>query len=97
MKKKWIIIILIVAVTIISGIIFEKKEKVTIFNVRKGEVIKSIEESGTIKAQDQKKIYSKIDGRIIEVYKKEGDLVERDTILAKLDMKNFLMKLEGYI
>lgn len=88
MKKKWIIILLAITAAVISGIIFEKKEEVTVFDVRKGRVVKSIEESGTIKAEDQKNIYSKINGRITEIYKEEGDLIDRGTILAELDMKN---------
>ncbi len=88
MKKKWIIILLVVAAAAISGVIFEKKEEVTVFDVKKGRVIKSIEESGTVKAEDQRNIYSKINGRIIEIYREEGDLIDKDTVLAELDMKN---------
>ena len=42
MKKKWIIILLAIAAAVISGINFEKKEEVTVFNVRKGLVMKYI-------------------------------------------------------
>ncbi|MCT4595503.1 MAG: efflux RND transporter periplasmic adaptor subunit [Anaeromicrobium sp.] len=94
-SKKLIIGILVVG---IMGSVFfsmNKKVHVKVSKVRKGNVVKYIEETGTIKAIEQEKIYSKIRGTLSKIYVKEGDLIDESLLLAQIDTKDNSLTMKG--
>lgn len=91
MKKAYKkIIIGVIPIFIIIGIMFVSKKPVVVkaHKVTNGNVVKYIEEIGTIKAFEQEKIYAQRSGIIGEIYVEEGDLIDSKTLLAKIDTKD---------
>lgn len=96
MKKKYIIIGIVVVVAI--GIFFAiKKSKdsanstkeVTVESVEKRDITESVTASGKIYTEEEVKISSDVSGEIIELYIKEGQYVEKGTLLAKIQPESY--------
>lgn len=90
-KKKSIIIALIVLVIfalLILPKLFKKSAPeitTTIASVDRGNITQIIEGSGTIEAIDQYEITSLVSGDILEDYFNEGDVIEKGTLMYKID------------
>ncbi|BEP27969.1 efflux RND transporter periplasmic adaptor subunit [Helicovermis profundi] len=97
-KKRMIIIVTIVIILILGAVGYLSMKKgisVDLAITEKGDVIKSIEETGTIITKNNNTIYSKASGQISEVNFEIGDKVKKGQILIKLDTEDLLLKLEG--
>ncbi|MBQ4543110.1 MAG: efflux RND transporter periplasmic adaptor subunit [Clostridia bacterium] len=95
-KKKKIIIItaLILVVFILAGMIVrgagkkQGKDEIATATATMGNVSVIISGTGTVEANDQYDITSLVKGEIIADYFEEGDIVEKDALLYKIDTKD---------
>ncbi|GAB6188481.1 efflux RND transporter periplasmic adaptor subunit [Marinitoga arctica] len=97
--KKYITIIIIVILIIYIGIgIYnrrvdnskndEVKEYIE-YPVQKGNLTEVIDVSGHIKPKKYRLLYPEISGKIVEIYKKDGDYVNVGDPILKIDDKNY--------
>ncbi|MDD4333012.1 MAG: efflux RND transporter periplasmic adaptor subunit [Patescibacteria group bacterium] len=94
-KKKIIIIILVALIVIIAGyFIFNKKpqEEYTTEKVKKGELIQSVSETGSIKAAEKIDLNFLVSGKVAKLSVNIGDKVIKDQILAELDNRSYVLK-----
>lgn len=91
--KKWIkrgiVLIVIIAIGIL---IFNKPEEPKTYrtsNAQKGDVETIVSGSGALVATEESKEYSKVSAEIEEIYYVEGDKVEKDYPIIKLDSSNY--------
>src|SRR5690554_1138675 len=96
MKRKNLIIGLIAVIVI--GLIFaiikskntaDQPKKVSIENVEERNIIESVTASGKIYAENEVKISSDVSGEIINLYIKEGQMVEKGDLLAKIQPETY--------
>lgn len=96
MKRKNLIIGLIAVIVI--GLIFaiikskntaDQPKKVSIENVEERNIIESVTASGKIYAENEVKISSDVSGEIIHLYVKEGQMVEKGDLLAKIQPETY--------
>lgn len=91
--KKWIKrIILIVIVGLVIFAIFNKPEETKTYRtsqVEKGNIESVVSGSGTLVATKDHKEYSKVSAEVEDIYYVEGDKVERDYPIIKLDSSNY--------
>ena len=96
--KSGIILIALATVFLYLNNSFKKNKSKDISNfvvsVEKGILSESINTSGEVKAIRTSNIGPRKQGIIEEIKVKEGDLVEKDQILATLDNEDFIYKLE---
>ena len=86
-KKNWIIAIIVIFIAGVAGWFFlvKNKEGKVVYNetaVKRGDLIIRIQSSGTVSPQNRLEIKPPIAGRIEDVLVKEGDVVQKGTILA---------------
>jgi len=90
MKKRNLVIILILVITIGSyaAFSFTKKEgpKYTTAKVVKSEVVQTVSATGTVEAAESVDLSFVNSGKIKEINVEVGDQVEKDAVLAKLDI-----------
>ena len=90
--KKWIKrIILIVIVGLVIFAIFNKPEETKTYRtsqVEKGNIESVVSGSGTLVATKDHKEYSKVSAEVEDIYYVEGDKVEKDYPIIKLDSSN---------
>jgi len=90
-KKKTIIIVAIVllifTILILPKILKKSTPAITttVAKVDRGNITQLIEGSGTIEAIDQYEITSLVSGDILEDYFNEGDVIEKGTLMYKID------------
>ena len=91
--KKWIKrIILIVIVGLVVFAIFNKPEETKTYRtsqVEKGNIESVVSGSGTLVATKDHKEYSKVSAEVEDIYYVEGDKVEKDYPIIKLDSSNY--------
>ena len=91
--KKWIKrIILIVIVGLVIFAIFNKPEETKTYRtsqVEKGNIESVVSGSGTLVATKDHKEYSKVSAEVEDIYYVEGDKVEKDYPIIKLDSSNY--------
>lgn len=89
MKKKAIILITIIAVVLLIVFVSlssnDDESHQDIYTVEMGSIVQEIFEAGTIKKGDEINLSFASSGKIKEIYSQEGDVVEKDDVLAKLD------------
>jgi HlyD family secretion protein len=98
MQKKWIIIIVIAVVILVSGGLllrgqFAKATKEDASNapeiktatVERGNIEVTIDATGTIEPLNIVEVSSKASGKILEITVEEGDYVEQDDVLARIE------------
>jgi len=99
MKKKWIIIISLVAVTLLivlvvlkkQGVLGEEKStKVTVEEVSLRTIIETVTANGKIQPEKDIKVSPFIGGEVVELTVKEGDQVTKGQLLAKIDPEAYL-------
>lgn len=98
MKKKLVFMIIFILAVIASTIFFLNKEKeieVEAFKSRKGEVNRTIEETGTIKSRLQREISANTSGQVLKVMYEIGDKVNPGDVLLTLDMKASEMEIKS--
>ncbi|KAF2955960.1 HlyD family efflux transporter periplasmic adaptor subunit [Marinitoga sp. 38H-ov] len=92
--KKWIISILIIVIIGVSIFFAIQNKKSTItstaikyieYPVQKGSLTEVIDVSGHIKPKIYRYIYPQVSGKVIEIYKKEGDYVKQGDPILKID------------
>jgi HlyD family secretion protein len=98
-KKRiiWILIIF-VAVALIGGIIAKKKgligkpdeTKVATEKVTKRTIVEVVSANGKIAPEFEVKLSPDVSGEIIELYVKEGDLIKKGQLLAKINPEIYL-------
>lgn len=96
MKRNYIIIALI-ALIIIGVALAIKKSKdnnskpkeVTIETVGLRDIVESVTASGKIYAEEEVKISSDVSGEIVQLFVKEGQYVEKGTLLAKIQPESY--------
>ena len=100
-KHKIIFIIILVLLIAIIGFFISKGEKketalntISDYTVGKGNVSVTITGSGTLEANEQYDITSLVSGDVLEDYFQEGDLVNEDDVLYKIDSSNAQNSLE---
>lgn len=95
-NKKAIILIIVIALVIVAGVLKNMSKtpvSATVYKVDKGSVFKLVEERGTVIGEDERKIYSNISGTIDEITVKEGDIIESNHVLAKINSKDLELDL----
>ena len=98
MQKKWIIIIVIAVVILVSGGLllrgqFAKATKEDASNVpeiktatvERGNIEVTIDATGTIEPLNIVEVSSKASGKILELTVEEGDYVEQDAVIARIE------------
>ena len=98
MPKKWIIIIVIAVVILVSGGLllrgqFAKATKedassvpeIRTATVERGNIEVTIDATGTIEPLNIVEVSSKASGRILELTVEEGDYVEQDAVIARIE------------
>lgn len=93
-RKKWIRLAIAAAVIIIIILAIGKKQgwfgkqdvqKISTEKVTKQSIIETVSANGKIQPETEVKVSPDISGEIIELYVKEGDVVKKGDILAKVD------------
>ena len=96
MKKSYLIIGLVVIIAI--GVFFaiqksksstNSAKEVSIEAAEKRDITESVTASGNIYTEEEVKISSDVSGEIIELYIKEGQYVEKGTLLAKIQPESY--------
>lgn len=91
--KKWIkrIIILLVLIAVVVAIVYKPKDTVSYrtSEAKKGNIETIVSGSGALAATKEKKEYAKVSAQVEEVYHKEGERVEKDTPIIKLDSSKY--------
>jgi len=96
MKKIYLLPFFLILLVIIFGTIVVKKndaqaevkenlKQVKAIEIEKGNFNETQEYSGLVKGVQETELAPKISGRIVNVYKKEGDLVKKGELLVTLD------------
>ena len=98
MQKKWIIIIVITVVILVSGGLllrgqFAKATKedassvpaIKTATVERGNIEVTIDATGTIEPLNIVEVSSKASGKILELTVEEGDYVEQDAVIARIE------------
>ncbi len=98
MQKKWIIIIVIAVVILVSGGLLlrgqlakaTKEEasnvpEVKAATVERGNIEVTIDATGTIEPLNIVEVSSKASGKILEITVEEGDYVEQDAVIARIE------------
>lgn len=101
-KKKLIIVLSILALIVTGGLVYyfffapEELEEITYQTgqVKQGDIILSIENSGVIKSSDQATLTSSVNGTIKELYISENSTVKVNDQILKLDDRNLNIQLE---
>lgn len=93
-KKKWLIITAIILAIIASFFIFKKKpqNEYTIVDLKKGTLIQTVTEVGTVKASQELELNFALSGQVNKITAKVGDLVKKDTVLMELDLNSLILK-----
>ncbi|MGL5057849.1 MAG: biotin/lipoyl-binding protein, partial [Fusobacteriaceae bacterium] len=85
MKKKYALIFIIgIFISVLSFNAFKAK-KVAGIKVEKKDYIEKILVTGTVQGKNYSKLGSEFSGTIHEIYKREGEIVKKGEILAKLN------------
>jgi len=92
LKKRWIVIAIIVIVAAVFWINSQNSNKnvlktVEADTIKTGDVETFVEVTGNIEANDSAEITSNYNYEIVEINVKEGDKVQKNQILARLDTK----------
>lgn len=96
MKRNYIIIGLVAVIAI--GIVLaiqksknnsSKPKEVNIETVGLRDIVESVTASGKIYAEEEVKISSDVSGEIVQLFVKEGQYVERGTLLAKIQPESY--------
>lgn len=98
MGKKWIIIIVIAVVVLVSGglLLWGQRAKATkeeanntpeikTATVERGNIEVTIDATGTIEPLNIVEVSSKASGKILEITVEEGDYVEQDAVIARVE------------
>lgn len=97
-KKKIIIMILVVLVAIVAFNFIvrgsNKGVKVSVIGVVESNIVKTIDISGSVYANDSQEISIPVGVKVNEVYFEEDDVVNKGDVLAVLDSKDLNLKLE---
>lgn len=72
----------------------ERPVPVEVVTVEKGDIVTGLTYSGTVQDEYSAALSAKVNAQIREVYVTEGDKVERGTVLAVLEHREFDLKLE---
>lgn len=99
-KKVLIITVVIIAILGISGVnLAMKSKKPNVMMVQTTPILKEdiesrIQSTGTIFSIDKRDVISNVEEKIEEIYVKEGDKVEKDQVLMKLDQTDILYRIK---
>ncbi len=98
MQKRWIIVIAIVVVVLVSGgvLLWSQRAKATkeeasnmpeikTATVERGNIEVTIDATGTIEPLNVVEVSSKASGKILEITVEEGDYVEQDAVIARIE------------
>ncbi len=98
MQKKWIIVIAIAVVVLVSGgaLLWSQRAKATreeasnvpeikTTTVERGNIDVTIDATGTIEPLNIVEVSSKASGKILEITVEEGDYVEQDAVIARIE------------
>ena len=98
MGKKWIIIIVIAVVVLVSGglLLWSQRAKATkeeannapeikTATVERGNIEVTIDATGTIEPLNIVEVSSKASGKILEITVEEGDYVEQEAVIARIE------------
>lgn len=99
MKKKKIIIIILVVLLVLAAIYFivggsNKGIEVSIIEVGESSIVKTVEMSGSVYANDNQEIQIPMGIKVKEVYFGENEPVKKGDIIAVLDSVDLNLKLE---
>ncbi len=101
MKKKIIKVtsIGLIAIIIIFGLYHRTKAnntvKAEIYEVVRGEIVEYVEETGTIKSDSQRVIYSNAMGEVKNISVDEGDYVKSGDLLAEIDSEKIELEIKS--
>lgn len=91
--KKWIKrIIIVIVICVVAFMIFNKPEETKSYRtsgVERGDIETIVSGSGALSATKERKEYSKVSAEVDEIYYVEGDKVEEDYPIIKLDSSNY--------
>jgi RND family efflux transporter MFP subunit len=94
-KNKFFIIGFILIIAAVGMyFVFNKKTKTTYttIKVERGNLIQTVSETGTVKANKEMDLNFNMSGKIANIFVKVGDQVKKDQVLAELDSSDLLLK-----
>jgi len=101
MSKKLKIILIVLAVIVIAVMIIINLKKsqgdvieVTLTDVKKANITKTVSGSGKVQATTDVKIAARISAEIIKIHVKEGDMVKKGQLLVELDRERYIAMVE---
>jgi HlyD family secretion protein len=96
-KKMIAFAILLVLAVGISYLSFSnnKNSSLKVFEVKRGDVVQKVSETGQIEKGDKIELSFKEAGKIERIYFKEGEKVKKGALLAKLDTQELAIQLES--
>lgn len=101
MSKKLKIVLAVVVIIIIAVMIVLNLKKgqgdvieVTMSEVKKGNITKTVSGSGKVQAEIDVKIAARISAEIIKIHVKEGDQVKKGQLLVELDRERYIAMVE---
>jgi len=98
MRKK-ILFFLIISILILGGVGFwkflsKKETPYEIFEVKKGEIVQEVSETGQVQTGEKINLGFENGGRIEKIYVKIGDKVKKGDLLAKLETDQLFIELK---
>lgn len=92
MKNKWVIIGIIVVLALLAGVIAKKsgwigdsgKKKVAVEEAKRRTIVQLVSASGKVQPETELKISSDVSGEIVDLAIKEGQVVKKGDLLAKI-------------
>lgn len=97
-KNKILIIVIFLFIVVVGSLSFvflDKGIEVEVENVDKGEVIKTLEETGSIETKNNNIYYSKLSGMVKEFNLKVGDTLKKGDIILIIDTNELELKLKS--
>lgn len=98
MKRKIIIAGIIISVLLIGLIFMQnagKGTEVEAYEAKKGNITRYVEDIGTIKSRNERKIYSNSTGEIKEIKFQVGDKIKAGDILVELDIEELELRIKS--
>jgi len=97
--KKKIVITAIVVVLVAAGVFYRMNTgnimQVETYEVKRGNVSKYVEETGTVKSDNKREVTTTVSGKIKKLNVQVGDVVKRGDIMAEMDFETIDLEIKS--